>query len=143
MSQNRYLYCVNEPIGYYDRGGHRFDEGSGVPQKITTSTPAKDVEDVVPSFGDSAQELSREQLALQKIKTANRQLENTLASAGIDINNTDDYTRKIVEDAQKEIAVKAAGGTLTASERDRIILGACNDILKTSEKTIADYKKIY
>ena len=73
-SQNRYLYCVNEPIGYYDRGGHRFDEGSGVPQKITTSTPVKDVEEDLPSFGDSAQELRREQLALQKIKTANRQL---------------------------------------------------------------------
>jgi len=124
-SQNRYLYCVNEPIGYYDRGGHRFDEGSGVPQKIKTSTPVKDVEEIVPSFGDSAQELRREQLALQKIKTANRQLENTLASAGIDINNTDDYTRKIVEDAQKEIAEKAAGGTLTASERDRIIQTIC------------------
>ena len=42
-TENRYLYCMNDPIGYYDRGGDRADEGSGVPKKVTPSTSAKKV----------------------------------------------------------------------------------------------------
>jgi hypothetical protein len=48
-----------------------------------------------------------------------------LAIAGIDINNTDDATRRAIEEAKKEIAVKAAGGTLTASEHESIINTVC------------------
>ena len=33
-SQDRYLYCVNDPIGYYDRSGNRVDEDSGGPKKV-------------------------------------------------------------------------------------------------------------
>ena len=42
-SQDRYLYCVNDPIGYYDHGGDRAEEGSGAPKKVTPSTSAKKV----------------------------------------------------------------------------------------------------
>ena len=37
-SQNRYLYCVNEPIGYYDRSGNRVDEDAGRPRKVKPET---------------------------------------------------------------------------------------------------------
>ena len=36
-TQNRYLYCVNDPIGYYDRSGNRVDEDVGKPKKVTSS----------------------------------------------------------------------------------------------------------
>jgi len=36
ISQNRYFYCANDPIGYYDHGGDRFDEGSGLPENAIT-----------------------------------------------------------------------------------------------------------
>ena len=42
-SQNRYLYCVNDPIGYYDRSGNRVDEDVGKPKKETTSRIASAV----------------------------------------------------------------------------------------------------
>ena len=39
-SQNRYLYCVNDPIGYYDRSGNRVDEDAGKPKKVKPRTSA-------------------------------------------------------------------------------------------------------
>ena len=38
-SQNRYLYCVNDPIGYYDRSGNRAGE-EGIAKKVTPRTSA-------------------------------------------------------------------------------------------------------
>ena len=40
-SQNRYLYCVNEPVGYYDRSGNRVDEDAGKPKKVKPGTNVK------------------------------------------------------------------------------------------------------
>ena len=121
-SQNRYLYCVNEPIGYYDRGGDRFDEGSGVPKKVT---PSNNASKTIPFSEDSAQSQRQEQFALQKIKSANRQLENIFGRVGLDTGNSDGVISQEMEKAQQEIARKAANGTLTVKERDRIIQKAC------------------
>ena len=75
-TENRYLYCMNDPIGYYDHGGDRADEGSGVPEKIKTSTSAsKAISDT------SAASLKAEQLAIRKINSANQQLDNALKNA--------------------------------------------------------------
>ena len=40
LSLNRYLYCVNDPIGYYDRSGNRVDEDVGKPKKVKPRTSA-------------------------------------------------------------------------------------------------------
>ena len=39
-SQNRYLYCINDPIGYCDRSGNRVDEDAGKPKKVKPRTSA-------------------------------------------------------------------------------------------------------
>lgn len=121
-SQNRYLYCVNEPVGYYDRGGDRFDEGSGVPKKVT---PNNNASKTIPVSEDSAQSQRQEQFALQKIKSANRQLANIFGRVGLGTGNSNDVISQEMEKAQQEIAQKAANGTLTVKERNRIIQKAC------------------
>ena len=134
-SQNRYLYCVNDPIGYYDRSGNRVDEDAGKPKKVTPST---NVKTAVPFSEDTAQSLRQEQFAIRKINSANRQLDTALRNAGVDPNSSSEATQQVVAKARQEIAQKAANGTLTASERDKIIQNACGSTAHASHVTIAD-----
>ena len=105
-SQNRYLYCVNDPIGYYDRSGNRAGE-EGIAKKVTPSTYVKTA---VPFSEDTAQGLRQEQFAIRKINSANRQLDATLRSAGIDTNHSGDATNQVIAKARKDIAKKLRMG---------------------------------
>ena len=121
-TENRYLYCMNDPIGYYDRGGDRADEGSGVPKKVTPSTSVKTA---APFSEDTAQSLRQEQFAIRKINSANRQLDATLRSAGIDTNHSGDATNQVIAKARKDIAKKVASGTLSDWDQANIIATTC------------------
>ena len=123
-SQNRYLYCVNDPSGYYDRSGNRAGE-EGIAKKVTPSTSVKTA---APFSEDTAQGLRQEQFAIRKINSANRQLDATLRSVGIDTNHSGDATNQVIAKARKDIAKKVADGTLTASETNKAIVGACTSI---------------
>ena len=124
-SQNRYLYCVNEPVGYYDRSGNRVDEDAGKPKKVT---PGTNVKKTVPFSEDTAQSLRQEQFAIQKINSANRQLDTALRNAGVDTNNSSEATKQVVAKARQEIAQKAANGTLITSGRYSTIVTACTTV---------------
>ena len=134
LSLNRYLYCMNDPIGYYDRSGNRVDEDAGKPKKVTPCTNASKA---IPFSGDSAQSQRQEQFAIQKIKSANRQLENAFGRVGLDTGNSNDAISQEIEKAQQEIARKAANGTLTVKERNKIIRKACTSaVLKNGWEDI-------
>ena len=107
-TQNRYLYCVNEPVGYYDRSGNRVDEDPFVPKKVTTSK--------VPV----ASKMPKSAYTMAQIARAE-------AAGNIGVNKTDLTTnqRKVVEAAEKTLREKTLNGSITASERDKIIKGAC------------------
>ena len=114
-TQNRYLYCVNEPVGYYDRSGNRVDEDTGKPKKLTSST-SKAKTSKVPA----ASKTPKSAYTMAQIARAE-------AAGNIGVNKTDLTTnqRKVVEAAEKTLREKTLNGSITASERDKIIKGAC------------------
>jgi len=79
----------------------------------------------VPFSEDTAQILRQEQFAIRKINSANRQLDATLRSAGIDTNHSGDATNQVIAKARKDIAKKVADGTLSDWDQANIIATTC------------------
>ena len=79
----------------------------------------------MPFSEDTAQILRQEQFAIRKINSANRQLDATLRSAGIDTNHSGDATNQVIAKARKDIAKKVADGTLSDWDQANIIATTC------------------
>ena len=100
ISQNRYLYCVNDPIGYYDRSGNRVDEDAGKPKKVTSSkSPATSK---MPKSAYTMAQIARAEAA---------------GNVGIDKTDLTVKQRKVVEAAEKTLREKTLKGTLTEREK--------------------------
>lgn len=110
-TQNRYLYCINDPIGYYDRSGNRVDEDAGKPKKGTTSRVP--VTSKMPKSAYTMAQVARAEAA---------------GNVGIDKTDLTVKQRKVVEAAEKTLREKTLKGTLTEREKQHVIRGACTTV---------------
>ena len=112
-TQNRYLYCIDDPINLYDYGG-KVLTGKNAGVRLPISKPlvdqTKNNSGLKKSIADSVAKLAAQ------------------ISTGIDKSGLNDAQRKVVEEAEKDLFDKEVSGTLTDSERSKIIQGACTAI---------------
>ncbi len=112
-TQNRYLYCINDPINLFDYSGEMIT-GMHAGVRLPISKPLVDQTKKNPGLKKTIAD-SVAKLAAQ-------------ISTGIDKSGLNDAQIRVVEEAEKELFDKAINGTLSDSERSRIIKGACTAV---------------
>jgi len=109
-TQNRYLYCIDDPINLYDYSG-KVIIGKNAGVRLPISKPMVDITKVNPGLKKSVAE------SISKL--------SALISIGIDTTGYNDEQKKVIEEAEKRLLEEELNGTLTEEKRKEVIKTAC------------------
>jgi len=124
-TQNRYLYCINDPLNLYDYSGQIIGGRRIVLTPPRTIVKAADAKKTINSAA-----------AIKAI--IEQQRIDALSDTGIDTRGSSTTIKAIVEQAEKKLREKAIAGTLSDWERANIVATTCETVrrLKLREQLL-------